>query len=105
MRCKGFKAYIVTMFEELSIIVYHAFREGSAMGEVVEAINEAYKILPQGKRIKHTSLDSEFYSAEIITLLMSKRTTFCVVGHKDASVMEKRQRGLSNENHLDKQRQ
>ncbi len=90
MTYKGFKGYkpILTAFKELPIIAYHRFRDGNAMGDTVEAIEAAYSVLPEGKRIRHASLDSEFYSAEVINLLMKKGTTFTIAVDKDHAVIE-----------------
>lgn len=90
MTYKGFKGYkpMVTAFKELPIIVYHEFREGNTMGGLLEAIECAYSILPRGKRIRHASLDSEFYTAEVINFLMKKGTTFAIVADKDDAVRE-----------------
>lgn len=90
MTYKGFKGYkpIITAFRELPIIAYHRFRDGNAMGNTVEAIEAAYRILPEGKRIRHASLDSEFYSADVINLLMKNRTTFTIAVDKDHAVKE-----------------
>lgn len=90
MTYQGFKGYrpIITAFKELPIIVYHRFREGNAGGGVLEALESAYKVLPSGKRIRHASLDSEFYTAEAINLFMKKGTTFTIVAGKDDAVME-----------------
>lgn len=87
---EGFKGYrpIMTMFKELPIIAYHEFRDGNAMGGTKEAVTAAYKVLPSNKRIKHASLDSEYYNAEVINFLMSKDTTFTIAADKDASVKE-----------------
>ncbi len=90
MTYKGFKGYkpIITAFKELPIIAYHRFRDGNAMGNTIEAIEAAYRVLPYGKRIRHASLDSEFYSAEVINLLMKKGTTFTIAVDKDHAVKE-----------------
>jgi hypothetical protein len=90
MTYRGFKGYrpIITAFKELPIIVYHRFREGNAVGGVLEALESAYKVLPSDKRIRHASLDSEFYTAEVINLLMKKGTTFTIVADKDDAVRE-----------------
>jgi len=90
MSYKGFKGYkpILTAFKELSVIAYHRFRDGNAMGDTVEAIEAAYRVLPEDKRIGHASLDSEFYSAEVINFLMQKGTTFTIAVDKDHAVKE-----------------
>ncbi len=90
MTYKGFKGYkpIITAFKELPLIAYHKFRDGNAMGNTVEAIEAAYRVLPYGKRIRHASLDSEFYSAEVINFLIQKGTTFAIAVDKDHAVKE-----------------
>lgn len=90
MSYKGFKGYkpILTAFKELPIIAYHRFRDGNVMGGAVEALEAAYRLLPDGKRIRHASLDSEFYSAEVINFLMEKGTTFTIGVDKDHAVVE-----------------
>lgn len=90
MSYMGFKGYrpIITAFKELPVIAYHEFRDGNAMGGTKEAVEAAYRILPEGKKIRHASLDSEFYTADVINLLMKKGTTFAIAADKDTSVME-----------------
>jgi len=87
---EGFKGYrpILTALKELPVVVCHRFREGNAMGGVVEALEGAYRVLPAGKRIKHASLDSEFYTLEVINFLGGKRTTFAIAASKDSAVRE-----------------
>lgn len=90
MSYEGFKGYrpIVTAFKELPVIAHHEFRDGNAMGDAKEAVEAAYRVLPEGKRIRHASLDSEFYTADVINFLTKKGTTFAIVADKDASVKE-----------------
>lgn len=90
MSYKGFKGYkpILTAFSELPIIAYHKFRDGNAMGNTVEAIEAAYRVLPEGKKIRHASLDSEFYTAEVINFLIKRGTTFAIAVAKDCAVKE-----------------
>ncbi len=54
----------------------------------LEAIKKPYEVLPQGKRIKHASLDSEYYRADVMKYLRSKGTTFTIAVDKDVSVRE-----------------
>lgn len=70
------------------MIVEHEFREGNATGGTREAVEAAYRVLPDGKRIKHASLDSEFYTAGVINLLMKRGTTFTIAASKDVAVKE-----------------
>lgn len=90
MTYKGVKGYrpILTAFKEIPVMVWHRFRQGNAMGGVLEAIKEAYQVLPPGRRIKHAALDSEFYQADAINYLRSKGTTFTIVADKNRAVME-----------------
>ncbi len=86
----GVKGYrpIITVFKELPLIMYHSFREGNAVGNVMEAIMKPYSLLPDGKRIKHASLDSEYYRADVMRYLRSKGTTFTIAVDKDTAVKE-----------------
>jgi hypothetical protein len=90
MSYQGFKGYrpILTAFKELPVIVHHRFRDGNAMGGAVEAIKAAYKVLPEGTKIRHASLDSEFYTADVINFLMKNGTTFTIAVDKDYAVKE-----------------
>jgi hypothetical protein len=90
MSYEGYKGYrpIITAFKELPIIVQHEFREGNAMGGTKEAIEAAYTILPSDKKIKHASLDGEFYTAAVINYLSEKGTTFTIAADKDTAVKE-----------------
>jgi len=90
MSYKGFKGYkpVITAFKELPVIAYHEFREGNVTGVATEALEAAYRVMPEGKRIKHASLDSEFYTADVMNFLDGKETTFAIVADKDSAVME-----------------
>ena len=89
MSYQGVKGYrpMVTAFKEMPVVVWHRFRPGNAMGEAVEALKGAYRLLPAGKRISHAALDSEFYTADVINYLRSESTTFTIVADKDEAVM------------------
>lgn len=84
----GVKGYrpIITAFKEMPLIVYHCFREGNAVGDVMEALRKPYEILPEGKRISHASLDSEYYRADVMEYLRGKGTTFSIAADKDIAV-------------------
>ncbi|MCX7794735.1 MAG: hypothetical protein N2257_10105, partial [Thermodesulfovibrionales bacterium] len=86
----GVKGYrpIMTAFKELKLIVHHRFRDGNAVGDVIEAIKRPYKVLPKGKRIKHVCLDSEYYRADVMEELRREGTTFSIAVDKDAAVKE-----------------
>jgi hypothetical protein len=90
MSYKGFRGYkpVVTVFKELPIIAYHDFREGNETGIELEALRAAYGLLPSGKRIRHASLDSEFYTTDVINFFMKEGTTFAIAADKDAAVMD-----------------
>jgi len=90
MTYQGVKGYrpIMTAFRELPVIVYHRFREGNCVGGVVEALEAAYSALPVGKKIRHASLDSEFYTAEVINALRRQGTTFTIAAGQDIAVKE-----------------
>lgn len=90
MSYEGFKGYrpIMTAFKELPVIAYHAFRDGNAMGGTKEAVEAAYRVLPEGKRIRHASLDSEFYTADVMNFLTKQGTTFAIAADKDVAVRE-----------------
>ncbi len=62
--------------------------QGNAVGNVMEAIMKPYSLLPDGKRIKHASLDSEYYRADVMRYLRSKGTTFTIAVDKDTAVKE-----------------
>jgi hypothetical protein len=86
---RGVRGYrpILTAFKEMPVVVWHRFWPGNAMGEAVEALKGAYRLLPAGKRIAHAALDSEFYTADVINYLRSEGTTFTIVADKDEAVM------------------
>lgn len=88
MSYQGVRGYrpIVTAFKEIPVVVWHRFRPGNAMGEAVEALKGAYRLLPAGKRIKHAALDSEFYTADVINYLRTESTTFTIVADEDEAV-------------------
>lgn len=86
----GVKGYrpIITAFKELTLIIHHEFRGGNVVGNVMEAIKRPYEVLPEGKRIRHASLDSEYYRADVMEYLRSKGTTFTIAVDKDIAVKE-----------------
>lgn len=91
MTYKGVKGYkpVITAFKELPVIAHHEFRAGNVTGVGIEALEAAFEILPEGKRIRHISLDSEYYTAEVINFIDGKMgTTFAIAADKDASVKE-----------------
>lgn len=86
----GVRGYrpIITVFKEFPLIIYHEFREGNVVGNVMDAIKRPYELLPEGKRIRHASLDSEYYRADVMEYLRSKGTTFTIAADKDIAVKE-----------------
>ncbi len=87
----GVKGYrpIITVFKEFPLIIYHEFREGNVVGNVMDAIKRPYELLPEGKRIRHASLDSEYYRADVMEYLRSKGTTFTIAADKDIALRDK----------------
>jgi len=90
MTYRGVRGYrpIITVFKEFPVIVDHEFRGGNAVGKVFETIKRAYEVLPEGKRIVHASLDSEYYRADVMEYLRSKGTRFTIAVDKDVAVKE-----------------
>lgn len=86
----GVKGYrpIITVLNDIPLIMYHEFREGNATGRVMDAVERVYELLPEGKRIKHASLDSEYYRVDVMEYLRGKGTTFCIAVDKDRAVRE-----------------
>ena len=72
----------------MPLVVYHSFREGNAVGDVMEAIMRPCELLPEGKKIKHASLDSEYYRADVMEYLRIKGKTFTIAVDKDIAVKE-----------------
>jgi hypothetical protein len=78
---------ILIGLKELPIFVHYKYREGNAMGGVVEAVKEGFEVVESsGKRIKHFAGDSEFYNASLINFFRSKGTPFTIVADKDDAV-------------------
>lgn len=80
---------ILVGLKELPIFIYHKYRKGNAMGGTKEAVQIGFEVVESaGKRVNHAALDSEFYNAETINLIRSKKATFTIVADKDAAVKE-----------------
>jgi hypothetical protein len=63
---KGDRPILVGL-KELPIFVHHKYRKGNAMGGTKEALQSGFETVEAaGKKIKHTALDSEFYTALIV---------------------------------------
>jgi hypothetical protein len=80
---------ILVGLKELPIFVHHEYRKGNAMGGTKEAVESGFEVVEMaGKRIKHAALDSEFYNADTINFIRSKKATFTIVADKDVAVKE-----------------
>lgn len=80
---------ILVGLKELPIFVHHKYREGNAMGGTTDALREGFETVESaGKHVKHTALDSEFYNAETINYLRTKKASFTIVADKDTAVKE-----------------
>jgi len=90
MTYKGFKGYRpwVATFFELPIIIYHEFCDGGKMGGVAVVLKNIFNLMPKGKRIKHVSLDSEFYTNEVIEFLTEKNVAFSISADKIKSLKD-----------------
>lgn len=90
MTYKGVRGYrpIITSFKEIPLIIYHEFKEGNLHEGQLRAIEAVFEIVPKGKRIVHTSLDSEYYISSVINYLTIKGVTFCIVADLDKAVKE-----------------
>ena len=86
----GFKGYrpIIAALNEIPIILFHEFRNGNVSGATLEVLKEIFNLMPKGKRIKHVSIDSEFYSSEVIKFLEEKNVTFTISADKTSSMRE-----------------
>lgn len=85
---KGDRCMLVGL-KEVPILVHHKYRKGNAMGGTKEALQIGFEVVEaSGKKIKHTACDSEFYNAEVINFLHSKKSTFTIVADKDRAVKE-----------------
>lgn len=80
---------ILVGLKELPIVIHHKYRKGNAMGETKEAVQSGFEVVEAaGKSVKHAALDSEFYNAEIINFIRTKKATFTIVADKDTAVRE-----------------
>ncbi len=87
----GFKGYrpVIATLNEIPIILFHEFKDGNASGADVEALKEIFRLAYlSGKRIKHVSIDSEFYSSSVIEYLNSKNVTFTISSVKTSPMIE-----------------
>lgn len=86
----GFKGFrpVVAILNEVPIILFHDFRDGNVHGADLEVLKEVFHIMPNNKKIKHVSIDSEYYSSEVIKYLSSKNVTFTISADKTHSMKE-----------------
>ena len=86
----GFKGFrpVVAILNEVPIILFHDFRNGQYHGADLEVLKEIFDIMPVNKKIKHVSIDSEYYSSEVIKYLYSKNVTFTISSDKTHSMKE-----------------
>ena len=86
----GFKGYrpIIAVLNNLPMVIFHEFRNGNKTGATLEVLEEIFKFMPEGKRITHVSIDSEFYSADVIDFLTRMGVTFTISADKTASMKE-----------------
>ncbi len=98
MTYMGFKGYrpIVAILNKLPIIIFHEFRNGNVSGPDAEILDNIFKLMEScGKRIKHCSVDSEFYSSSVIGYLTKKNVTFTTSAVK-TSLMKETLRRMDN---------
>lgn len=90
MTYKGVRGYrpVVTAFKEIPLIIYHEFKDGNNHEGQLRAIKAAFDSLPEGKKIVHVSLDSEYYISSVINYLTNKGVSFCIVADLDRAVKE-----------------
>jgi hypothetical protein len=87
---EGVKGYrpVVAALQELSVIIGYEFRNGNTHGVFGKVIDEAFKVMPEGKKIRWAVLDSEYYSAEVINNLSRRGVKYFIVADQDRAVME-----------------
>jgi hypothetical protein len=90
MTYMGFKGYrpIIATLNELPVIIFHEFKDGNKTGADATVLKEIFNLIPKGKRIKHVSIDSEFYANEAIEFLISKNVTFTISADKTKSLKD-----------------
>ena len=86
----GFKGYrpIIATLNEIPIILFHEFKDGNVSGADVKVLEDIFNLMPKNKRIKHVSIDSEFYSSDVIDFLTRMGVTFTISADKTASMKE-----------------
>ncbi len=84
---EGDRPILVSLLE-LPIFAGYKYRKGNAMGGARESIESGFKIVNEcGKKIKHCSLDSEYYNSEVVNYIESENCTYTIAADKDAGVM------------------
>ena len=85
---KGDRQILVGL-KEFPIFVHADYRQGNAMGGILNSVESAYEVVESvGKKIKHFSGDSECYVAELINFLRQKGTPFTIVADQDVAIQE-----------------
>lgn len=86
----GFKGFrpVVAILNEVPVILFHDFRNGNVHGADLEVLKEIFNLMPNNKKIKHVSIDSEYYSSDVIKYLSSKNVTFTISADKTHSMKE-----------------
>ena len=68
--------------------MFHEFKDGNVSGADVKVLEDIFNLMPKNKRIKHVSIDSEFYSSDVIDFLTRMGVTFTISADKTASMKE-----------------
>jgi len=82
---KGYRPCLAFILE-LDIAVAQEFRQGNDMGNKLEFLELAFSKIPNDKTIKNAVFDAEFYTADVINFLETKRCTWAIAAGQDAAV-------------------
>ena len=91
MTYMGFKGYrpVVATLNELPIIIFQKFRNGNVSGPDTKILDYIFNLAKScDKKIKHCSIDSEFYSSFVIDYLTKKNVTFTISAVKTSLMKE-----------------
>lgn len=91
MTYMGFKGYrpVIAVLNEIPVIVFSEFRDGNVTGPDTRILDNIFDLVKSlGKRIKHVSMDSEFYSSSVINCITEKEATFAISAVKTSLMLE-----------------
>lgn len=89
MTYEGHKGYrpAIAFLKELDLIIDYEFREGNDNGRRLGQVAGAFDKLPQSFKLEYFLGDAEFYQADVINELDSRKMPWIIAADQDAAVI------------------